>query len=148
MQNLDILVRCTGFLHTEKNHSILEVQEVLLHQENPDALVGHWARTNLWDLVVLYEIALVDQVVQLVLSVLERQHLDFLFHPSLQAILFLLEILASLGFLGNHWVQADLVLRGDPDCQEGLEVQKDRDCCFCSYWGSGSPSYRFCSFVC
>lgn len=63
------------------------------------------------------------------------------------AYLFLLETLANLSFRGNHWVQVDPALRGIPGCLEGLGVRQDRDYCFCSYWGSGSPSYRFCSFV-
>lgn len=63
------------------------------------------------------------------------------------AYLFLPKTPANLGFRGNHWVQVDPALRGVLGCQEGLGVRQDRDYCSCSYWGSGSASYRFCSFV-
>lgn len=116
-RNLDSLARCMGCWHTGTSHSIQEDLGVLGYLSFQGDLGGQGDLLNLWTLVDLFWILLVDLGDQVALVLLETQ---YPFHLSLLANLVLLGVPASLVCLGNLVAPQVLALLWLPRYLEGL----------------------------
>lgn len=138
-RNLDSLAHCMGCWRTGTSHSIQEDLGVLGYLSFQGDLEGQGDLLNLWTLVDLFWILLVDLGDQAALVLLETQ---YPFHLSLPANLVLLGVPASLVCLGNLVALQVLVLLWFPRCPAGLGDQAGLAGCDWSgnHWESDSAS--------